>query len=189
MNPNPPCEVTHKICIFFCCRWKTDLAHVNAFAPGNWKSFLVLSAQRPFEYEFELNWLACIVSQSASFRSGVAYCMFSSHVEFLHGDHCVFTLWFTLHKLSTVDPLRWLSFDWDKRKTCSVRAMVVQGLISSWHYTYTKSIWTAGCHWNWKENLYDGLMHFFSISVYLVQFFCIGNSFCWRVCWNFPRPD
>ena len=126
--------------------------------------------------------------QSASFGSGVGYCMFSSHFEFLRDDCCVFTFWLTLHKLSIVDPLHWLSFDSDKRKTCSVRAMVVQVLISSWCYTYTKSIWTAGCHWNWKENLYDRLMHFFSISVYLVQFFCIGNSFCWRVCWNFPRP-
>lgn len=148
----------------------------------------MLSVQRPFDCEFKLNWLVHIVSQSASFGSGVGYCMFSSHFELLHDDCCVFMFWFTLHKLSIVDPLHWLSFGWDKRTTCSGRAVVVQGLISSWRYTYTKSIWTACCHWNWKENLYDRLMRFFSISVYLVQFFCIGNSFCWRVCWNFPRP-
>lgn len=57
-------------------------------------------------------------------------------------------------------PLHWLSFDWDKRRTRSVRAMVGQGLISSLCCTYTKSIWTAGCHWSWKENLYDRLMLF-----------------------------
>ena len=137
MNPNPPCAVLNKICIFFCCRQKTDLARVNAFAlwrPDHWKSSLVLSVQTLFKCEFKLNWLVHLISRSASFGSGVSYCMFSSHFEFLRDGCRVFTFCFTLHKLSIVDPLHSLSFDWDKRKTCSDRAMVVQGLICSWRY-------------------------------------------------------
>lgn len=32
MNPNPPCKVLNEICVFFCCRGKVDLVHINGFA-------------------------------------------------------------------------------------------------------------------------------------------------------------
>lgn len=145
----------------------------------------MLSVRRPFEHEFQL---CCF--PKCGLWSGVGYCIFSSHIEFLRDGHCVCSFLFTLHKLSIVDPLHWLSFDWEKRKTYRVRAMA-QGLISSWCdiYIYIQNPYEREVVIGTGKRIsMTDACGFFNISVYLVQIFCIGNSFCWIVCWNFPRP-
>lgn len=107
-----------------------------------------------------------------SFGSGAAHCMFSSRWEVPRGTRCELPFWFTLPRLSVVGLLHRLSFDRDKRKTCSVRSMAVQGLISRWSCTYTKSVWRAGSHWNWKGNLCGRLMLFFFFLSVFQFIFC-----------------